>query len=296
MPRRWRRRLTREAALWCETDAMDIARACDWYTVRADGGVLAHVSRGGRVLLVAHLDHLGSGVVHKLTPERIVCSALDDRLGAMLAWHWTDMTGRPADVLFTDCEESGDSTITGLGIGMLDRYDVVIELDRRERGAVCYEFVELEKHLAPYLTIHRGTFSDISALADTSPVSCFNLGVGYRYEHSERCEAFTVDIVAQVEACEAFLRANVGRRFSRRAPFAGDETATVLLERAARWRENRKVVKGPERWSKEWWQGEGLGWEDDLDQAAIDDKRALELELIHGFGDDETDGGGEYGG
>lgn len=180
----------RVMAEYCRMSKLELVRRCDWHTHNANKGYLAMKrTPGAKILAVAHIDFLASGVVHSVSKRRIVSSALDDRAGVYIVMDLLPKMGILADVLLTDNEEMGQSTIKDLGISMLEPYNWLVQFDRRNEGAVHYGYKEmaplLEKH---FPSVEFGAFSCIAAIEACSPVCAFNVGVGYSQEHSERCE------------------------------------------------------------------------------------------------------------
>jgi len=198
--------MMKNIAVWCQGSIEGIVALCDWHVQRpSDGGVLAFKSRpGAKILAVAHLDYHCSGKVHEVTAEKIVSSALDDRLGACLAYNLQTYAGVTADVVFCDKEETGNSTLPLLGTKMLDKYNWIVEFDRRLEGAVCYQYHVMEKYIRKHFEFHHGTFSDICTICHTSPIGAFNVAVGYNQEHSETCYATADMIRAQMARFAAF--------------------------------------------------------------------------------------------
>lgn len=214
---RWRRALTKDVASWCMLTVDDICQACDWYVVRDDGARLAMKYNGGDILFVAHMDFNGTGKVHFVGPDKVISSALDDRAGCAIAWNWQRWTGQPCDIVFTDYEECADSTLRNLGRGVLDRYRVIVQLDRRGGDAVVYGYTEMERAISGHFSVGAGSFSDICAIEQVSPVSAFNMGVGYHVEHTEKCYLDANETTAQIETLARWLVDTAGQRFEREA-------------------------------------------------------------------------------
>lgn len=198
--------LMRTVASWCGASLDAILEMCDWYVQRPDdGGVLGFKAcEGAKILAVAHLDYVGSGKISELDEHHIVSSALDDRLGACLAYNLQAYIGVPADVVFCDKEEIGCSTLPLLGTKMLAKYNWIIELDRRGEGAVCYQYKVMESYIQKHFELHQGTFSDICTICHTSPVGAFNMAVGYDLEHTAKCNATVERITRQMNRLKAF--------------------------------------------------------------------------------------------
>ncbi len=193
---------------WCQGSIPNILKMCDWHVQReTDKGVLGfRAAPGGKakILVVAHLDYLGTGKVHELDAHHIVSSALDDRLGACLAYNLKHLLDIDADVVFCDKEEIGRSTLPMLGTAMLDKYNWIVEFDRRLEGAVCYQYTVMEPYIKKHFELHQGSFSDICTICHVSPVGAFNMAVGYDNEHGEKCNATTVRVVNQLKRFKAF--------------------------------------------------------------------------------------------
>lgn len=236
-------------AAWCEGSITSILKMCDWHVQReSDGGVLgfrAAPGGGAKVLAVAHLDYLGTGKVHEVDAHHIVSSALDDRLGACLAYNMQVWTGIPLDVVFCDKEERGESTLPTLGTAMLDKYNWIVEMDRRGEGAVCYEYTVMEPYIKKHFELHQGSFSDICTICHVSPVGAFNMAVGYDLEHTERCNATTVRVVNQLRRFRAFYNEFQDVRIEHKPP-----TNTMW-----QYRKNRSWRGGS--WSNDDWDNWG---------------------------------------
>lgn len=198
--------LVHNIAAWCNGSIPAIMDMCDWHVQRPDdGGVLGFKGRkGAKVLAVAHLDYHCSGKVHEANRNRIVSSALDDRLGACLAYNIPIWLGIPLDVVFCDKEETGRSTLPMFGTKMLDKYNWIVEFDRRGEGAVCYQYACMEQPVQKHFTLHQGSFSDICTICHVSPVGAFNMAVGYENEHSETCHAPISAVLRQLKRFKAF--------------------------------------------------------------------------------------------
>ena len=187
------RRPTTEAiaegiAQYCKMSKLDLMAMMDFHIYDETGGYLGFKSTpGAKVLAVAHVDYVGTGTVHEITKTKVVSSALDDRAGVYTALELLPAWGIQADVLLTDNEECGQSSIKSLGAGMLAKYNWIVELDRRGTDAVVYRFKGMEDFLSGYFPAGRGSYSDICELEDVSPVMGFNMGVGYHNEHTEKC-------------------------------------------------------------------------------------------------------------
>ena len=104
---------------------------------------------------------------------------VDDRLGCALALGCTAW----ADILFTDCEEIGQSTA---GFFQAPRaYNWIIGFDRRGTDVVTYDYKDKDwlSALGGEFTVGNGSFSDIGYLENLA-TACVNMGVGYYNEHT----------------------------------------------------------------------------------------------------------------
>lgn len=237
-------KLMKNVAAWCAGSIEAIVALCDWHVQRPDdGGVLAFKHReGAKILAVAHLDYHCSGKVHELDEHHIVSSALDDRLGACLAYNLQAYAGVVADVVFCDKEEQGRSTLPLLGTKMLSKYNWIVEFDRRLEGAVCYQYTVMESYIKKHFELHIGSFSDICSICHTSPVGAFNVAVGYNNEHTEKCYATTAAIRAQMQRFHNFYQE------------FGDTKILHTPPAKTKWQERQS-----------WGGWRGNGWDDDDD-------------------------------
>ena len=208
-------KICRGIARYCTMTKADIMDKCDTYIVDDAGGYMGQIFRGGNVLAVAHIDFVGSGQVRKVTDTKVVSSALDDRLGVFAAIEMLPRLGINADVLLTDNEETGFSTIERLGMGVLDKYNWIVELDRAGRDVVTYGYWEMDSIVKEYWPLGSGVYSDIVELEATSPISAFNIGVGYYNQHSERCHVKLGHFLGQMEKLKHFYADHGNTKFTR---------------------------------------------------------------------------------
>jgi L-fucose isomerase-like protein len=132
-----------------------------------------------------------------------------------------------ADVLLTDNEESGGSTIRNLGIGMLDAYNWIVQFDRHGEGAAHYGYTEMIPLLAKHFpSIARGTYTCISAIEACSPCAAFNVGVGYENAHSEKCSLDSAVLQRQMLCFKRFYDEYLDVRLPHHGANAGDEIHT----------------------------------------------------------------------
>lgn len=205
-------------ASYCTATRRELATASDWYTINDDGAYLAFrqspLGPGAKILAVAHMDHLCSGKVHRIDVARgeIVSSALDDRAGVYAALELLPEKGIHADVLLTDDEESGNSTIRHLGAEILGRYNWLVQLDRRGTDVAVYSYDVMIPLLSDLFQVDRGSFTCITAVEDTCPVAAYNLGVAYQREHTERCTLNMHRLLHQIGKLATFADRHGQRR------------------------------------------------------------------------------------
>lgn len=175
-------------AHYCRLDRTELMDMCDIYFNSEIGGYLGWINRGARILAVAHIDHLGSGIVHTANERVVVSSALDDRLGVYAAIEALPAMGVECDVLLCDDEESANSTMQSIGMRFLQRYNWIVELDCAGVQAITYDYRSMKGVLGTvWPNVNRGAFSDITSVETVSPVGAFNAGVGYHMQHTENC-------------------------------------------------------------------------------------------------------------
>ena len=171
--------------------------------------VRSNFTRGYKddILLVCHADTVfyGDKYPTSLSKGKIISGGLDDRLGIAIAQHVSPKLG--TSVLITDNEEAGQSTARYVNREILDKYSVIIELDRQGLGYVDYGLsCEGLDEILRELKIKKeyGSYSDICDL-DTSTAR-INLGIGYHAQHSAGCWALMTDIQKAVHSLESIVR------------------------------------------------------------------------------------------
>jgi hypothetical protein len=116
-------------------------------------------------------------------------SGLDDRLGVFIILHLLPQIGANVDILFTTGEESGMSTAMHFADtvdGVKDKYNWMVEFDRRSDDLVMYEYESNEySKLAEDagFIVGVGSYTDICDLYSLE-VAGFNIGTGYYRAHS----------------------------------------------------------------------------------------------------------------
>lgn len=202
--------------VFVDNDAPVLA-VCHLDTV-ADWEVFKYVDKDGKMVykfIAGHINyqehylnsrkkHKRMGVPTMYTASHVVQSiALDDRLGLYMILDILPAMGVKMDYLFTTNEERGQSTAQGFYTSK--QYNWVCQFDRRGFDPVLYQYDSPELRqllLASGYRIARGTYSDI---VDLEQLGCkaINFGIGYDYEHSNRC-------CASMESVQA-----LGRQFTK---------------------------------------------------------------------------------
>jgi len=180
-----------------------------------DGKQVAwHIKRGGKVLLVAHIDTVHEPKIHKITKKTIIAQGLDDRLGVFMAMAL--MNARDdVDVLITDDEEVGKSSAALIPTEDLN-YNCIIGLDRGGMDFVDYDLADddLIDAYSEFAEFGYGSFSDICFLNDP-PCGCINVGIGYQKAHSKDSYAKIADIKQSYKNVCKFLDKHVDTHFEK---------------------------------------------------------------------------------
>jgi hypothetical protein len=138
------------------------------------------IDRDSDILLMAHIDTVKVPQLKKHKGNTIWASGLDDRLGCVLSSILSaDLN---TDLLITDFEEAAEST--GQYHELKD-YNWIAEFDRNGDDVVTYDLDcdEFLVALKEHFKIGCGAFSDLCFLNTQS--CCVNVGIGYKYDHSE---------------------------------------------------------------------------------------------------------------
>ena len=151
-------------------------------------GELYFRDNNSSILAVAHLDFVkyAKPIKHR---SIVYAPQLDDRLGAWAILNLFPSMGIKTDVLFTDCEETGQSTAQHF-IAQKE-YNWIVEFDRNGSDLVMYQYEcpEYTKLMESFgFEVEFGSFSDICHLEHLG-VTGFNIGTGYYKEHTINCYA-----------------------------------------------------------------------------------------------------------
>lgn len=210
-----RLRHAKRIAHYCEVSDRELMEQMTFYTLNDAGKYLGWLQRpGSKILAVAHIDYHCSGRVHKASPETVVSSALDDRLGVYMAMEALPEIGVRCDVLLTDDEESAMSTMQGLGMAFLRRYNWIIQLDYPGEGVSMHGYTGMrdavQEVFGPAPPV---SFTDISFVKDYSPISAFNAPTGYVQQHTEGCHVSMPVFARCLERIKAFYDVHKDTKF-----------------------------------------------------------------------------------
>jgi hypothetical protein len=195
--------------LWWITAPVDQI-AGDRLDVPDKRGTLILQDYGADVLLVAHTDAVSAAETAKLCVRgsRVAHPALDDRLGCY-AIEQLHRRGVQADLLYTDCEETGRTTGADYWPADLNRYRFILSLDRKGVDCVLYQYEDdrkwlryCDRHIGP---VTYGSFSCISSMEHFG-VCGVNVGIGYYEHNTARCWADTRLTAVQIDRAETFIR------------------------------------------------------------------------------------------
>lgn len=200
------RKIAKLVASYCAKTRSELMATMDVVTYDENEGYLGFKrTPEAKILAVAHIDFVGTGKVHKLKNGLVISSALDDRAGVCVALELLPAWGIKADVLLTDNEESGLSSIVSVGYEMLSRYNWIVELDRQGSDAVSYGFApDIDDYLTGHFPVGLGSYTDICELEQTSPVAAFNMGVAYHRQHTESCFLKASELRLQLDKLRGF--------------------------------------------------------------------------------------------
>lgn len=198
-------------AWWLEASRSGVAG--DRQHVPDKRGDLIFRDYGADVLLVAHMDHVGESGYRKTRAEppawfgwRYVRHvSLDDRLGCW-AIEKLHADGVKADLLFTDCEETGRTT--GRDFNPPRQYKFILSLDRMGDDAVLYQYLDAARWKRRcahhFLSVAHGSFSCIASMEHLG-VCGVNVGVGYYLHNTVNCWADLYTTAKQLKRAATFI-------------------------------------------------------------------------------------------
>lgn len=200
---------THTLAWWLTADRSEVSG--DRLHVPDKRGVLIFQDNGADVLLVAHLDHVGERYTKPAFPvwfgwRYVQHVSLDDRLGCW-AIERLHASGIKADLLYTDCEETGRTTAAEFTSPR--PYKFILSMDRRGTDAVLYQYLDArrwkrrcKRHFGD---VSHGSFSCIASMEHLG-VCGVNVGVGYYEHNTANCWADLYQTERQLRAAAAFIR------------------------------------------------------------------------------------------
>ncbi|MBN1231988.1 MAG: hypothetical protein JXA60_01355 [Candidatus Coatesbacteria bacterium] len=172
----------------CEAPKDEIAMKYELEKLKSKNGVAYLKKKSSRILGVAHLDSKNEYSDFNIEEDLISCQTLDDRLGVYTLLEELPSRGIHLDILLTDNEEDGRSTISNLDLSFFDNYNWIVEFDRKGYDFVVYDDgipEHIIAHVERYFHKGQGTGSDIKYLRDHPTACAFNIGIGYQEEHTE---------------------------------------------------------------------------------------------------------------
>ena len=205
------------------------------FTGKPDRNQYYYKDNGSDILSVAHLDTVcrltGITSMHE---KRVCATGLDDRLGAYAVMELLPSLGVKADIVLTDGEESGRSTMK---LFKSPRpYKWAFEFDRAETDVVTYgrETPEFKAALKPFFKdINHGAFSDVAVLDSKCCVVNVGTGLDQMSGHSEHSWFNPEDFIAQTKAFLKFYAAAKETEFPCETPtgrtvgFFGEGTTSI---------------------------------------------------------------------
>lgn len=211
----------RELEFLCTADLIELEEMflCDNRYSFQGSEYLYHQSPGNQILAVAHLDTVfdSQSFEYLNSKSKIVLSPnLDDRLGVFAILELLPQLGIKCDILLTYDEERGASTASQFALDCPRDYNWIVEFDRAGSDVVLYQYEDapgLQDDLKRAgFKLGIGSYSDISCL-DSLGTGCFNVGIGYHFQHTEQCCAPIRELVDQLYLFKAFYDQFQGKRY-----------------------------------------------------------------------------------
>lgn len=177
-----------------------------------------YIDRGSDIIAMAHLDTVCrlTGITSAKN-DKVHATGLDDRLGAWIIMELLPSLGVNFDVVLTDNEERGQSTIKNFD--PTKTYKWAFEFDRADDDVVTYSkdtpafMAQLTKH---FKTIGRGSLSDITTFK--GKCCAVNIGTGLKFGHSETSYFEVSTLENQLTRFLAFLEENKNIAYPYEAP------------------------------------------------------------------------------
>jgi len=257
---------------------------------------------GATVLAVAHMDVVSesSSFDSFSTPDDIMVfsPALDDRLGVFTMTHLLKQFGLEMDLLFTTDEERCSSTAEEFVDYCGKDYNWIVGLDRKGSDVVLYDydtntdFVDALK--AAEFKLSLGSFSDISYM-EPMQTSAFNMGIGYHFQHTNKCCASMLELAGQLRKLKSFFDAFSETKFTH-TPEPRTLSGAATWSAPGKWSGIRKSNRDP------WWEREedtiGRQYYNEHDETPLDRRRKSNdsSDYTDDFDyDDKDDYLGDYG-
>jgi hypothetical protein len=208
-----------------------------WYTDAKD--FYFYQDNGADVLAVAHIDSVHSEphfhVIKVKDEVRVICSTLDDRLGAYIILDLLPRHGMKYDILLTDQEETGNSTAGIFNCPEGKHYKWMFSFDRHGNDVVHYQYSDIRPFLQDagfgYNEIQHGAFSDIGKLEDLGCLGA-NFGTGYHDEHTVWAYANMSEMVSNVRRFTTFYHKFRGQHLKK------EEPKPIVVSHSKDWRPN----------------------------------------------------------
>lgn len=179
-----------------------------------------YLNRGSDIIAMAHLDTVCrlTGITSAKN-DKVHATGLDDRLGAWIIMDLLPSIGLNYDIVLTDNEERGQSTIKNFEPAKT--YKWAFEFDRADDDVVTYSkdtpafMAQLTKH---FKTIGRGSLSDITTFK--GKCCAVNIGTGLKFGHSETSYFEVSTLENQLDRFLAFMEENENVAYPYEAPAA----------------------------------------------------------------------------
>jgi len=177
----------------------------------APEGVYFKKYKKAKLLFVSHRDTVQEPSGYVVFNNYIISSVLDNRLGMSLGIELAK--DFPIDILITDDEEKGKSTIMFTPQSKLEKYNWIFSIDRRGEYPVTYHHYNKEAYKKLEKTfgnIERGSFSDISFIQNVFSV---NFPAGHETDHNPINYANLKTVSNCLKKIKLFISENINTRY-----------------------------------------------------------------------------------
>jgi len=197
---------------YCSMDVEEIFKDCPM----KDDVRFIYQNNGCKVLGVAHADTVLSTEKNQpvMKDGVLFTPGLDDRVGIATLFEILPKLGIQLDILITDNEERGASTGDQVRPEIFEKYNWIVEFDRKGEDVVTYDYDSkrfLKALKKSGCNIGQGSFSDLCVL-DTDLCRA-NFGVGYHNEHSMKCHFNYGEYARQINRFVKFYEDNCDTEF-----------------------------------------------------------------------------------